>query len=86
MRSTFLENKSRALFDQLVGVDGRYISFNLSPLFQMSLATVGPSTNYNFDDDLQLYIVGLATEYPPFQNGPDVLEALARKHYPDSNA
>lgn len=39
-----------------------------------------------FDDGLNLSIVGLGVQYPPYRVGPDALETLARRYYPDSNA
>lgn len=39
-----------------------------------------------FENDLNLSIVGLGVQYPPFSNGPEALEVLARKFYPESNA
>ena len=38
-----------------------------------------------FGDDLDLSIVGLGVQYPEFHNGPDALEKIAKRHYPESN-
>ena len=53
----------------------------------MSPSAVRHSTaSDHFKDDLNLSIVGLGVEYPPTRVGPDALEILAKRHYPDSPA
>ena len=54
----------------------------------MSPSAVRPhgAANGHFDDDLDLSIVGLGVEYPPYRVGPEALEILAERHYPDSTA
>ncbi|KAL9115042.1 MAG: hypothetical protein Q9187_007368 [Circinaria calcarea] len=54
----------------------------------MSPSAVQPhsAANGHFDDDLDLSIVGLGVEYPPHRVGPEALEILAERHYPDSTA
>lgn len=53
----------------------------------MSPSAVPHSTaSDHFKDDLNLSILGLGVDYPIHENGPDVLEILARRHYPDSIA
>ena len=44
------------------------------------------TTNNRFEDDLELSIVGLGAEYPINLVGPDSLEIVAERHYPESNA
>ena len=39
-----------------------------------------------FEDDLHLSIVGLGVEYAAFSVGPESLERIAKKLYPESNA
>jgi type III polyketide synthase len=36
--------------------------------------------------DLDLSIIGLGVEYPPFKLGPEALDTLVKRHYPDSPA
>lgn len=36
--------------------------------------------------DLNLAIIGLGVEYPPFKLGPDDLNILVARHYPDTSA
>lgn len=43
-------------------------------------------TNGHAKDDLNLSILGIGVEYPPFRVGPDALETVASRHYPDSIA
>ena len=38
------------------------------------------------EKNLNLSIFGFGVEYPPFRAGPEALETLARRHYPDSEA
>ncbi|KAA6411745.1 MAG: chalcone synthase [Lasallia pustulata] len=53
----------------------------------MSPSAVRNSTaNNRFEDDLSLSIVGLGVEYPPFSLGPEALETIAARYYPDSTA
>ncbi|MCJ1478160.1 hypothetical protein MMC13_006836 [Lambiella insularis] len=53
----------------------------------MSPSAVPHSTaSDHFKDDLNLSILGLGVDYPSFRNGPEALETLARRHYPDSTA
>ena len=40
----------------------------------------------SFEDDIDLFIVGLGVEYPPNRVGPDALETLAERFYPPSEA
>lgn len=42
--------------------------------------------NDRFSHDLNLSILGLGVEYPPFSLGPEALETLARRFYPQSTA
>ena len=42
--------------------------------------------NGHAKDDLNLSILGIGVEYPPFRVGPDALETIASRHYPDSIA
>ncbi|KAI9844010.1 MAG: hypothetical protein M1837_005945 [Sclerophora amabilis] len=44
-----------------------------------------PAADHCFED-LDLNIVGLGVQYPPFQHGPDALEVLADRFYPKSTA
>lgn len=43
-------------------------------------------TNGHAKDDLNLSILGIGVEYPPCRVGPDALETVAARHYPDSIA
>ena len=53
----------------------------------MSPTAINGSTSHDrFENDLNLSIVGLGVEYPPFQLGPDALETLAKRYYPQSTA
>ena len=53
----------------------------------MSPSAVPVSTaNDRFDNDLDLSIVGIGVEYPPFRVGSDALETLAKRYYPESPA
>lgn len=35
------------------------------------------------ESSLNLQILGVGTEYPPYQIGPDALETIAKRFYPD---
>ncbi len=53
----------------------------------MSPSAVPASTaNGQFENDLNLSLVGLGVEYPPFLVGPEALETLANRFYPPSTA
>lgn len=53
----------------------------------MSPAAVNGNTPHDrFEDDLNLSILGLGAEYPPFSLGPEALETLANRFYPPSPA
>nr|AUW30714.1 putative chalcone synthase [Cladonia uncialis subsp. uncialis] len=53
----------------------------------MSPSALNGSTSHDrFENNLNLSIVGLGTEYPPFQLGPEALETLAQRFYPPSTA
>lgn len=53
----------------------------------MSPSAVHNSTAHDrFTDDLNLSIVGLGTDYPPFALGTDALETIANRFYPPSTA
>ena len=53
----------------------------------MSPSAVPHSTaSDHFKDDLNLSILGLGVAYPDVKNGPEALELLARRHYPESKA
>ena len=49
-------------------------------------ASVHSSIGSVEDADLGLRILGLGVEYPPDSLGPEVLEELAKKYYPESSA
>lgn len=49
-------------------------------------AVNGTTTNNQFDTGLNLSILGLGVEYPPFRVRPEALETLANKFYPPSTA
>ncbi|KAL8958000.1 MAG: hypothetical protein Q9183_005925 [Haloplaca sp. 2 TL-2023] len=44
------------------------------------------TTDERFDNDLDLSLLGLGVEYPPFLVGPEALETLANRYYPPSAA
>lgn len=44
------------------------------------------SSNQNQFGNLNLSIVGLGVEYPPFLLEPSALDILTKRHYPDSPA
>ena len=46
----------------------------------------GNTTHDHFDSSLNLSIVGLGAEYPPFRVKSESLETLANKFYPPSTA
>jgi type III polyketide synthase len=47
----------------------------------------GPgSTSFGTFEDLNLAIIGLGVEYPPFKLNSSALNTLAKRHYPDSPA
>lgn len=53
----------------------------------MSPSAVNGSTSHDrFETDLNLSILGLGVDYPPFALGPDALETLANRFYPPSIA
>lgn len=53
----------------------------------MSPSAVNGSTAHDrFENDLNLSILGLGVEYPPFLLGPESLETLADRFYPPSQA
>jgi len=53
----------------------------------MSPTAVNGSTSHDrFESDLDLSILGLGVEYPPFELRPDALETLANRFYPPSIA
>ena len=62
------------------------MSFHRPTSDLMSPSAPVHSANDDFESDLELGIVGLAVEYPPFHNGPEALEILALRHYPESTA
>ena len=49
-------------------------------------AVNGTTTHDHFESGLNLSILGLAAEYPPFRVGADSLETLANRFYPSSPA
>ncbi|MCJ1402438.1 hypothetical protein MMC11_005658 [Xylographa trunciseda] len=53
----------------------------------MSPSAVPHSTaSDHFKDDLNLSILGLGVAYPDIKNGPEALDIIARRHYPESTA
>ena len=53
----------------------------------MSPTAVNGSTSHDrFESGLNLSILGLGVEYPPFELGPDDLDTLASRFYPQSIA
>lgn len=51
----------------------------------MSPSAIPHSTaSDHFKDNLNLSILGLGVEYPLVRNGPEGLEIIANRHYPDS--
>ncbi|KAL2047241.1 hypothetical protein N7G274_001260 [Stereocaulon virgatum] len=53
----------------------------------MSPSAINGSTAHDrFENNLNLSILGLGAEYPPFELGPDALETLANRFYPPSIA
>ena len=49
-------------------------------------ATVDSSCDDQFDDDLNLSIVGLGTTYPDTAFESEDVATLARRHYPETDA
>lgn len=49
-------------------------------------AVNGTTAHDHFEDDLNLSILGLGVDYPPYQLGSDALETLANRFYPPSTA
>ena len=53
----------------------------------MSPSAIPHSTaSDHFKDGLNLSILGLGVDYPPVRNGPEGLEIIANRHYPESTA
>ncbi|KAL9603906.1 MAG: hypothetical protein Q9219_000844 [cf. Caloplaca sp. 3 TL-2023] len=53
----------------------------------MSPSTIPTNAAGNhFENDLDLALLGLGVEYPPFLVGPEALETLANRYYPPSTA
>ena len=48
-------------------------------------ATNGTASE-EFQNDLDLSVVGLGVAYPEFAMGPEAIQTLAGRHYPDSLA
>lgn len=44
------------------------------------------NANFHFTNDLNLSILGLGVEYPPYRVGPDAVQTLAERFYPPSPA
>lgn len=44
------------------------------------------TSNGHFTNDLNLSILGLGVEYPPYRVGPEALQTLAERFYPSSPA
>ena len=51
-----------------------------------AFATKSSIAHDHFEDDLDLSIVGIGVEYPPFSLGAEALEILANRFYPSSPA
>ena len=49
-------------------------------------ATNGTTSQNTFESDLNLSILGLGAEYPPFRLNSEALETLADRFYPQSPA
>ncbi|KAI4108289.1 MAG: hypothetical protein L6R37_001162 [Teloschistes peruensis] len=49
-------------------------------------AVPAPTAKGHFENDLNLSLLGLGVEYPPFLVGPEALETLANRFYPPSPA
>lgn len=48
--------------------------------------TSNGTANGHFTNDLNLSILGLGVEYPPFRVGPEAVQTLAERFYPPSPA
>ena len=48
--------------------------------------TTNSATNGHFTNDLNLSILGLGVEYPPYRVGPEAVQTLAERFYPPSPA
>lgn len=44
------------------------------------------TANGRLTSDLNLSILGLGVEYPPYRVGPDALQTIAERYYPESPA
>ena len=58
------------------------------PPLTMSPSRVLPSAEDGdiFEDDLELSIVGLGSQYPDFHNSPESIDTLAKRWHPESPA
>jgi fungal type III polyketide synthase len=45
-----------------------------------------PKSAFGTFGDLNLSVIGIGVEYPPFNLPPDVLDILCKRHYPESPA
>jgi hypothetical protein len=51
-----------------------------------SSGTSNGTADGHFTNDLNLSILGLGVEYPPFRVGPEAVQTLAERFYPPSPA
>lgn len=52
----------------------------------MSPALSNGTANGHLTNDLNLSILALGVEYPPYRVGPDALQTIAERYYPESPA
>ena len=80
--STVVTDASRVIL-QLI-----FIGKAMSPsvIHNGSNGTFKGTANGHFTNDLNLSILGLGVEYPPYRVGPEAVQTLAERFYPPSPA
>jgi fungal type III polyketide synthase len=48
--------------------------------------TDAPRGAFGTFGDLDLSVIGIGVEYPPFKLGPEALDTLCKRHYPETPA
>lgn len=66
--------------------DSRYQSSRISSQAMSPSAVPSGTSHDQFESGLNLSLLGLGVEYPPFLVGPEALETLANRFYPPSTA
>jgi type III polyketide synthase len=45
-----------------------------------------PRSAFGTFGDLDLSVIGIGVEYPPYKLGPEALDTLCKRHYPETPA